>query len=125
MVAGCGEGVTRIQECELKDAAISDQLGTHVLDKLACRRNGTTGGNEVIDDKDAIAGLKGIRVDLERIGAVFEFVADGHGLARKLSGLTCGDEARAELQKLKAALTTPEVQKFLSEKYQGAVVPAF
>ncbi len=36
-----------------------------------------------------------------------------------------GDESRAELQKLKAALTTPEVQKFLSEKYQGAVVPAF
>ena len=75
LVAGCGERITRIQECELKDTTISDQLGTHILDKLACCRNGTTGGNEVIDDKDAIAGLKGVRVDFERIGAVFEFVA--------------------------------------------------
>lgn len=36
-----------------------------------------------------------------------------------------GDENRPELQKLKAALTTPEVKKFLEEKYAGAVVPAF
>ena len=36
-----------------------------------------------------------------------------------------GDESRADLQKLKAALTSPEVKKFLEEKYQGAVVPAF
>lgn len=36
-----------------------------------------------------------------------------------------GDENRPELQKLKKALLTPEVKKFLEEKYQGAVVPAF
>ena len=36
-----------------------------------------------------------------------------------------GDESRPEIQKLKAALTTPDVKKFLEEKYQGAVVPAF
>ncbi len=36
-----------------------------------------------------------------------------------------GDESRPEIQKLKAVLTTPEVKKFLEEKYQGAVVPAF
>lgn len=36
-----------------------------------------------------------------------------------------GDENRPELQKLKNALITPEVKKFLEEKYQGAVVPAF
>ena len=36
-----------------------------------------------------------------------------------------GDENRPELQKLKNALLTPEVKKFLEEKYQGAVVPAF
>ncbi|WP_295477356.1 MetQ/NlpA family ABC transporter substrate-binding protein [Sutterella sp.] len=36
-----------------------------------------------------------------------------------------GDENRPELQKLKAALLTPDVKKFLEEKYKGAVVPAF
>ena len=36
-----------------------------------------------------------------------------------------GDENRPEIAKLKAALTTPDVKKFLEEKYQGAVVPAF
>ena len=39
--------------------------------------------------------------------------------------IRAGDENRAELQKLKAALSTPELKKFLEEKYQGAVVPAF
>ncbi len=36
-----------------------------------------------------------------------------------------GDEKRPELQKLAKALTSPEVKKFIEEKYKGAVVPAF
>lgn len=36
-----------------------------------------------------------------------------------------GDEKRPELQKLAKALTSPEVKKFIGEKYKGAVVPAF
>lgn len=36
-----------------------------------------------------------------------------------------GDEKRPEIQKLMKALTTPEVKKFIEEKYKGAVVPAF
>lgn len=36
-----------------------------------------------------------------------------------------GDENRPELQKLAKALTSPEVKKFIEDKYQGAVVPAF
>ena len=36
-----------------------------------------------------------------------------------------GDENRPELQKLIKALTTPEVKKFIEDKYKGAVVPAF
>lgn len=36
-----------------------------------------------------------------------------------------GDEKRPELQKLIKALKTPEVKKFIEEKYKGAVVPAF
>ena len=36
-----------------------------------------------------------------------------------------GDEKRPEIQKLMQALQSPEVKKFIEEKYQGAVVPAF
>ncbi len=36
-----------------------------------------------------------------------------------------GDEKRPELQKLAKALKTPEVKKFIEEKYKGAVIPAF
>lgn len=36
-----------------------------------------------------------------------------------------GDEKRPEIQKLMQALTSPEVKKFIEEKYKGAVVPAF
>lgn len=36
-----------------------------------------------------------------------------------------GDESRPEIQKLVKALTSPEVKKFITDKYQGAVVPAF
>ena len=35
-----------------------------------------------------------------------------------------GDK-REDLQKLAKALTSPEMRKFIEEKYQGAVVPAF
>lgn len=36
-----------------------------------------------------------------------------------------GDENRKEIQALKKALTSPEVNKFIEEKYKGAVIPAF
>ncbi len=36
-----------------------------------------------------------------------------------------GDEIRDEVKKLDAALTTPEVKKFIEDKYGVAVVPAF
>lgn len=36
-----------------------------------------------------------------------------------------GEETRPEIQKLITALNSSEVKKFIEEKYQGAVVPAF
>lgn len=36
-----------------------------------------------------------------------------------------GDENRKEIQALKKALTSPEVKKFIEEKYKGAVIPSF
>jgi D-methionine transport system substrate-binding protein len=36
-----------------------------------------------------------------------------------------GDENRPEIVKLSQALTSPDVKKFIEDKYKGAVVPAF
>ncbi|MCX7780756.1 MAG: MetQ/NlpA family ABC transporter substrate-binding protein [Negativicutes bacterium] len=36
-----------------------------------------------------------------------------------------GEENRPEIQKLAKVLTSPEVKKFIEDKYKGAVVPAF
>jgi len=36
-----------------------------------------------------------------------------------------GEESRPELKKLAEALNSPEVKKFIKDKYDGAVVPAF
>ncbi len=36
-----------------------------------------------------------------------------------------GDENRPEIQKLTKALTSEEVKKFINDKYQGAITPAF
>lgn len=36
-----------------------------------------------------------------------------------------GDENRPEIQKLMKALQSPEVKKFIEDKYKGAILPAF
>jgi D-methionine transport system substrate-binding protein len=36
-----------------------------------------------------------------------------------------GDEKKEAMEKLKKAITSPEVKKFIEEKYKGAIVPAF
>lgn len=39
--------------------------------------------------------------------------------------IRAGDENRPEIQKLVKALQSPEVKKFIEDKYQGAIVPSF
>lgn len=39
--------------------------------------------------------------------------------------IRAGESNREDLHKLKAVLTSPEVKKFLEDKFQGSVVPAF
>lgn len=39
--------------------------------------------------------------------------------------IRAGESNREDLQKLKAVLTSPEVKKFLEDKFQGSIVPAF
>lgn len=53
------------------------------------------------------------------------FTEGGDSPYANLVAVRKGDEKRADIVKLMAALRSPEVKKFILEKYKGAVVPAF
>ena len=65
------------------------------------------------------------------LGAGLNLVKDALAIESKDSpyanivAIRTGDDSRAEIQKLKAALTSAEVKKFIETEYKGAVVPAF
>ncbi len=53
------------------------------------------------------------------------FTESGDSPYANIVAVRKGDESRPELQKLMQALRSPEVKKFINDKYKGAVVPAF
>ena len=57
---------------------------------------GAAGGDEVVDDGDAVAGANGVGVDLDGVDAVLELVGGGGGGGGQLVGFAQGDEAAAE-----------------------------
>ena len=58
--------------------------------------HGAAGGQEVVYEEDPLAGLDGVFVDFEGVGAVFEVVALRDDLGGELFGLADGDEAGVE-----------------------------
>lgn len=53
------------------------------------------------------------------------FIEDKDSPYANVLAVRAGDENRPEIQKLMKALNSPEVRKFIQDKYQGAIVPAF
>ncbi|MCH4167286.1 MAG: MetQ/NlpA family ABC transporter substrate-binding protein [Megasphaera sp.] len=53
------------------------------------------------------------------------FIEDKDSPYANVLAVRTGDENRPEIQKLMKALNSPEVKKFIEDKYQGAIVPAF
>ena len=51
------------------------------------------------------------------------FLEDSQSDYSNILVVRSGDETRAEIKELKAVLNSPEVQKFIEDKYQGAIVP--
>ena len=61
--------------------------------------SGATGCDQVVDDEDAISGLNGVAMDLQRIGTVFQLVAHGIGLTGQLAGFAGGNEPGSEFER--------------------------
>ena len=53
------------------------------------------------------------------------FIEDADSPYVNVLVVNAGDENKPEIQKLVKALTSEEVKKFINDKYQGAIVPAF
>ena len=89
-----GDKLARVQVLKLSDEREAGNSAACSFDQLLLSDGGAAGGNQVVNDKDDVAGLDGVGVDLQRIGAVFKLVALRDDLARKLAGLACGNEPR-------------------------------
>src|SRR5260370_41771480 len=55
-----------------------------LLDEFGSRGGRAAGGEKVVADDHALAGLDGVFVDFERVRAVFQGVGDAGGFGREL-----------------------------------------
>src|ERR1700710_625777 len=72
------------EEVELDGEAQADNLSAELADELHGGLHGAAGGEQVVDDENALAGLDGVEVDLEGVGAVFQVVVHASSLRGQL-----------------------------------------
>lgn len=84
------------QECEFDGEGSAFDPASEFFDQLGCGSGSSPGGEEIIANNDALAGLDGVFVDFERVGAVFESVGNAGGFGGKLFRLAYGHKTRAK-----------------------------
>ena len=72
------------EEVEFDGYGEADDFAAELLDELDGRVHGAAGGEQVVDDDDALAVLDGVEMDFERVGAVLEVVVDAGDLRGEL-----------------------------------------
>src|SRR5262249_53124210 len=107
------EPLSAAQERQLDDEADAAHLASEALDEPADRLDGAAGGEDVVVDQDAGSVRDQLRMELERVRAVFELVRRAHRLRRQLPGPPRGDEAAADLARDRRA--EDEAPRFSAE----------
>ncbi len=79
----------------MKPAA--DDIAAGLADELDGRARRAPGGDQVVDQQDAVAGADGVGVDLDGVDAVFELIVLADGRPGQLALLADRHEADAEL----------------------------
>src|SRR5579871_352885 len=92
---------------QIDDETGRQNVGAHLLQQLAGGFRRAAGGDEIIDQDDALVFENGVLVHLHLVDAVFEGIADGHALERQLAFLADGDEAGRDLMGDGAAENEP------------------
>jgi hypothetical protein len=91
-----GEAFAAAEEVEFDSEGQAGDYAAELLDQLEGCFHGAAGGEQVVDEQDALAGLDGVEVDFEGVGAVFEVVGDAGDGRGELARLAHGDEAGVE-----------------------------
>jgi len=91
-----GELGAALEEVEFDSEADTDNFSAEFFYELHRRLHRAAGGEEVVDDEDALAGLDGVEMDFEGVGAVLEVVADFGRGGGEFFGLADRDEAGVE-----------------------------
>ncbi len=86
-----------MQEIELDEKAQRFDFAADFLDEIGNAARGATGGEDVIHDDDALAGLDRIRMHLQPISSIFELIGNLHGVRGEFPRLQNGNLAFAEL----------------------------
>src|SRR5579863_8484129 len=90
------KAITAFEEVEFDGEGEARDLTTELLHQFYSGFHGAAGGKQVIDKDYALAGLDGIEVNLEHVGAVFEIVGDTSYRGGQLTRLADGNEAGVE-----------------------------
>src|SRR5690606_7816470 len=85
---------TEVRQVDNKSGA--DHLAAGTADELGGRFGGAAGGDQVVDDEDALTFADGILVDFDGVDAVLERVLLPDGLPRQFTLFTNRDESAAE-----------------------------
>ncbi len=91
-----GECPAGLEERQFDEHGDAGDLRAALGDQLAGGTHGAAGGEQVVDDEDALALNEGVHVDLEAVVAVFEGVVHAVDVAGELAGLAQGYEAAGE-----------------------------
>src|SRR6266702_3981820 len=87
---------TAFEEIELHGEAEAGDFAAKLPHQLHRRLHRPAGGEQVVDDDHALPRLDRVEVNLQRVGAVLQVVADARGLRRQLLGLAYRHEARVQ-----------------------------
>ena len=90
------EAVAAFEEVEFDGESQAGDISAELLDELDGGFHGAAGGEQVVDEDDALAGLDGVEVNLEYVGAVFEIVCDARDGRGEFSGLSDGNKTCIE-----------------------------
>src|SRR5260370_32075811 len=85
-----------VEESELDGEGGAFDCTPELLDEFGGGGGGATGGEQVIANDHALAGLDGVFVDFERVCAVFQGIGHARGFGGELFGLSNGDETGIE-----------------------------
>src|SRR5205807_7661245 len=101
-----------VEESELDGKGGAFDSPAELLDEFGCGAGRTTGGEQVVANDYALAGLDGVFVDFERVRAVFEGIGDADCLGGELFGLsnmneTCAKPVGQSWSKNEAATPDP------------------